>query len=85
MINRERVAYSDPNWESMVVAIVSAIAESEGGEIHEVEEPLYETITPEDLQRLFRDSPGTVTFAYEGYRISVTDDQEVTVVDVDED
>lgn len=57
--------------ESMSAAVVDAIAAADGVEPTDLE-PLYEAVDPEALDDLFRTSPGSVTFEFNGYRVTVT-------------
>ncbi|MFB6309722.1 MAG: HalOD1 output domain-containing protein [Salinirussus sp.] len=66
--------------ESLTESVVKAVARREGVEESELP-PLYDAIDTEALDRLFRASGGSVTFEYNGYRISVDHDGEVTFRD----
>lgn len=75
---------SDPgDAESVCELIVLEIADREGIEAWEVTEPLYDVINPDALESLFRGGPARVTFLYRGYRVTVTHEHEVTIVDIE--
>lgn len=58
--------------------VIQALADAEGVEPTDLP-PLYRSIDPDALDRLFRDGrgPGSITFRYLGYRIQITDDGRV--------
>ena len=66
--------------------VVQRVADAEGIEPSELEEPLYDVIDPEALERLFaapedgqsRDR-GVVRFPYHGYEVTVRADGDVSV------
>lgn len=60
-----------PSAESLCNDIVEAVAEREGVDATELDEPLYSVIDVEALRFLFRDGPGHVTFRYLGYQVTV--------------
>lgn len=67
--------------ESVCERIVFTVADREGVDPLEIQDPLYEAINPDALETLFRESPGRVTFPYMGYLVTVTHEQEVTITD----
>lgn len=67
--------------ESVCERIVFTVADREGVDPREIETPLYDAISPDALESLFRESPGRVTFTYMGYLVTVTHEHEVTVID----
>lgn len=71
--------------ESVCELIVLEIADREGIEAWEVTEPLYDVINPDALESLFRGGPARVAFHYRGYRVTVTHEHEVTIVDRDDE
>ena len=64
---------------SLSEMILSAVAEREGVDVDELKEPLYESIDPDALEKLFRDSTGQVTFEYLGYEVTVDHERIVEV------
>lgn len=64
--------------QEVVGEIVTRVAEREGTAPENLQ-PLYHVIETDALERLFRDTQGTVTFAYLGYEITVTHDQDTRV------
>ncbi|KAB1185316.1 MULTISPECIES: HalOD1 output domain-containing protein [Haloferax] len=69
---------------SVSEAVLAAIAEAEGVDVKALDTPLYESISPEALDKLFRNSPVEVTFRYMGYIVTVTPEQEVELVSIDD-
>lgn len=60
-------------------AVVQAVASIEGIETLELP-PLYESIDPDALDALFRgDADGRITFTYNGYTITVLQNDQVIV------
>jgi hypothetical protein len=57
--------------------VVEQVAAEEGVDPTELSEPLYSVIDAEALDRLFRDSTGSVQFTYTGYEVTVTHAGEV--------
>ena len=64
-------------------SVVEAVSESEGVDPAALEQPLYEVIDPEALDRLVskgsREAPIHITFRYYGYHVTVSSAGDVTV------
>lgn len=56
---------------ALSTAVLQAIADYEGSDPRAVTPPLYESIDPEALDSLFRETSGEVTFEYKDYTITV--------------
>lgn len=74
--------------DSLIQAIITAIADREGVDITEVEppayDPLYTVINPEALETLFAtrgETDGRVVFTYEGYEVTVHSSGAIDVAD----
>jgi hypothetical protein len=61
-------------------AVVEAVAARDGIDPVDVETPLYEVVDPDALDALFDGRAGEVTFEYSGYRVTVTESGEVTLL-----
>ncbi len=66
--------------------VLQRVADAEGTEPSELEEPLYEVVDPEALETIFKsfeDGPhreaGELRFPYHGYDVTVHADGEVSV------
>lgn len=77
---------TDVQIDSPSTAVVVALAEAKGIDPIELETPLYDVINPEALDMLFEsrtaaasESAGVVSFTIDGYEVTVTSNQEVTV------
>ncbi|MFP8890960.1 HalOD1 output domain-containing protein [Natrialbaceae archaeon A-CW2] len=65
---------------SMSMRVIDAIAAEAGVDPLELDTPLFEAVNPEALDRLFRDEVNCrVTFDYDEYEITVSNDGTVTV------
>ncbi|MDG5776125.1 HalOD1 output domain-containing protein [Haloarculaceae archaeon H-GB2-1] len=64
---------------SLSEAVLAAVADREGVEELDLEEPLYSAVDPEALDNLFRSSTGEVRFRYLGYTITVDHTGDVTI------
>lgn len=62
-------------------AVIESVAARERVAPHRLEAPLYETISPDALDSLFRHSPGSVVFEFHDYIVTVGNDGEVTLTD----
>jgi hypothetical protein len=62
-------------------AVIESVATREGVAPHRLEDSLYETINPDALDALFRNSPGSVVFEFYGYIVTVESDGEVSLTD----
>lgn len=62
-------------------AVIESVATREEVAPHRLENSLYETINPESLDSLFRNSPGSVVFEFYGYIVTVENGGEVTLTD----
>ncbi|MCU4753712.1 hypothetical protein OB919_17275 [Halobacteria archaeon AArc-curdl1] len=64
----------------MSMRVIDAIAAELDIDPLELDTPLFEVINPEALDRLFRDDVDcTVSFAYDDYEVTVSNDGTVTV------
>lgn len=63
-------------------AVVETVALAEQTDPDELPEPLCAVVDPDALDRLFRETVGRVEFEYLGYRVMVTHDRTVDVVDL---
>lgn len=59
--------------------VLEAIAEVKGVDIVELSPPLYETVDPEALDKLFQGGHGEVHFEYLDYEVTVDHDDNVEV------
>jgi hypothetical protein len=64
-------------------AVVSEIADREDVSVRDLR-PLYEVVSPESLDTLFRNGTGYVAFEYEGYVVTVDDGCEVEASKIDD-
>jgi hypothetical protein len=64
--------------------VVAAVAEYKGVDAVELDPPLYRAIDPDALDRLFRESRGTVRLNIWGCAITIDDDGVVTVTEGDD-
>lgn len=55
-------------------AVVEAVATAEGVDPVDVEQPLYEVVDVDALDKLLVDCPGRLTFEYYGYEVTLTSD-----------
>lgn len=55
------------------------MAQREGCDRSELDQPLQEVVDVDSLDMLFRNGTGTVTFEYAGYEITVNHQGEVTL------
>lgn len=65
--------------QTMSEAILSAVAEREDIEVCKLQTPLFESIDPDALDTLFRNSGGQVTFEYLDYLVTVDSDRNVAL------
>lgn len=65
--------------QTMGEAILAAVAEREDTDVCELQTPLYESIDPDALDTLFRNSTGQVTFEYLDYLVTVDSDRNVAL------
>lgn len=65
---------------SLSNAVVQAVADADGVDETELEKPLADVIDPDALDRLFRDSTGSLSFRYLGYTVNVDHSGTVDVV-----
>lgn len=70
-----------PHNQSMSEAVVSRIAAEKGVGACELEPPLYDTIDPEALESVFRETTGQITFEYCGLLVTVDSDGTVELLD----
>lgn len=52
-------------------AVITAVAEREGVDPIELNQPLYDVIDPDALDALFQIESGVFSFVYYGYRVTV--------------
>jgi hypothetical protein len=69
---------------TMSDAVLTAIAEREGIGKEDLEQPLYDAVSPEALDSLFRNSGGKVTFEYHGYVVTVDSSRQVDIAPAQE-
>ncbi|MEF8799480.1 MAG: HalOD1 output domain-containing protein [Halolamina sp.] len=65
--------------QTMSDAILTAVAEREEIDVCNIQTPLFDSIDPDALEALFRNSPGQVTFEYCGYLVTVDSDRNVAL------
>ncbi len=65
------------NGVALSTAVVRAVADREGVDPIELDEPLYEVIDSEALDELFASGDGSVTFEYYGYEVTAHSDGQV--------
>ncbi|KAB1190517.1 hypothetical protein GJR96_16225 [Haloferax sp. MBLA0076] len=63
--------------ETVTEAVLAAVAEREGVDVKDLHQSLYDSISPEALDKLFRAGPVEVTFEYMDYVVTVDNDLEV--------
>ena len=64
------------------MTVLAAVARQTGVDVADLEAPLYEAIDPDALDRLLRHGADvTVTFEYNGHRVSIDGDGAVAVDD----
>lgn len=78
---------NQPTSESLVIAILDAVADAAGVEPAALDRPLYEVIDPDALSQLFHTLDGSVdgyvAFTYYGYRVVAYSDGSVEVYEQD--
>lgn len=62
-------------------AVLSAIADREGVDPHNLTDQLYESLDPDALDSLFQAADGRVTFEFNGYIVTVDNEARVTLTD----
>jgi len=74
----------DARQGALVVSIVTAVAEAKGVDHRELDGRLFDAVDPDALARLFRrpNASGYVVLEIDGVQVRITDDYEVTGVDV---
>lgn len=65
--------------QTMSKAILTAVAEREGIDVCNLQTPLFDSIDPDALDALFRNSAGQITFEYNDYLITVDTDRNVAL------
>ena len=60
-------------------AVVAAVAQSEGVEPTAIQQPLFEAVDADALDRLFRDTTGQVRFEYNGHTVTVSSEGDVAL------
>lgn len=65
----------------MSLAVVEALAEAEGVQPAEIDQPLYDAVDPDAMDRLFEGGieSGRVVFTASGYEVTVTGHGDVYV------
>ena len=79
-----RRTYDPDGDESASMIVVEALAEAKGVCPADMDQPLYDVVDPDALDRLFRGSAdngpdGRVVFTINGYEVTVTSDGEIYV------
>jgi len=72
------------------VAVIQALAEARGVGIDEIEQPLYDVVDPDALDRLFTDRGradvmGRVVFEFDAHEVTVHSDGDILVRRIDPD
>ncbi|MHB9287038.1 HalOD1 output domain-containing protein [Halobacteriales archaeon Cl-PHB] len=62
------------NGEALSTAVVRAVADREGVDPIDLEQPLYAVVDSEALDDLFSTAEGSVTFEYHGYVVTAHSD-----------
>lgn len=65
--------------QTMSEAILTAVAERENVEVCQLGTPMFDSIDPDALDSLFRNSAGQVTFEYLDYLVTVDSDRNVAL------
>ena len=69
---------------SLSTAVLAAVAERRGIPEDELPQPLYDSVDPDALDALFRNSRGRVTFEYLEYVVTVDTDHNVELTPIQE-
>jgi hypothetical protein len=77
--DRKLESANGPLEQTMSEAILTAVAEREGVDVYNLQTPLFDSIDPDALEALFRNSSGQVTFEYRDYLITVDTDRNVAL------
>jgi hypothetical protein len=64
-------------------AVVGRLAAATGVPAAALDPPLYDAVDPDALDRLSRNTRGTLTFGYRGYRVTVDSEGRVAVAERD--
>ncbi|UHQ98134.1 hypothetical protein HYG81_21385 (plasmid) [Natrinema zhouii] len=64
-------------------AIIRAVAAVEDRERTNIYPPLYNSVDPEALDKLFHAEKGRVTFSYHGYEVAVKGSGEIHLREID--
>ena len=67
------------NESPTIERILDRVAEREGVDPHRLDPPLFDAVDPEALERVFRNTVGSVTFRFHGYTVEVGHDGTVSV------
>lgn len=68
-----------PSKQTMSEAVITAVAERENTNICNLQSPLFDSIDPDALDSLFRNSGGQVTFSYLDYVVTVDSERNVAL------
>lgn len=71
--------------ESVTEAVIEAVADYADVEKTELQEPLYDAIEPDALDRLFYNGQGKITFEYLEFIVAVDDEYKVEIASVNDD
>lgn len=71
-----------PMGQSLSTAVIEKLASAENVDPETLSPPLFEAIDPDALDRLFRNTSGSVRFVYLGYEVIVEADGAVELVEL---